>query len=85
MQLLQCLQAGLLAELLTIEIEFRFSRGELVSADDYLSRFPDHAELIENAFDFAGNKGLHFAVFAVRLDLAKVACSRLDLSLYWLC
>ncbi len=44
---------GLLAELLTIEIDFRLSRSEPATADDYLSRFPDHAELIENAFDFA--------------------------------
>lgn len=46
---------GLLAELLAIEVEFRLSRGELATADDYQRRFPDHAELIEDAFDLARN------------------------------
>ncbi len=46
---------GLLVELLAMEIEVRFSRGEQASVRDYWSRFPDQAELIENAFDFAEN------------------------------
>src|SRR5262249_22952228 len=40
----------LLLELLCLEIHYRCQNGETVVADDYVSRFPAHADLIRAAF-----------------------------------
>jgi serine/threonine protein kinase len=68
---------SLLAELLTIEIEHRCSRGEQATADEYVSRFPDQVRLIEDAFDFARESDVPTGSIA-RFDEATVTIAVAD-------
>ncbi|MEL7497767.1 MAG: serine/threonine-protein kinase [Planctomycetota bacterium] len=50
----------LLSELLVLEIDYRRRRGEALTADEYLERFPDHVETIRDAMGLDKAKGRHF-------------------------
>lgn len=43
-------RARLFSELLTLEIEYRRRRGEVVQAAEYLDRYPDYADLVQSLF-----------------------------------
>ncbi|MBA4191920.1 MAG: hypothetical protein C0467_28405 [Planctomycetaceae bacterium] len=43
-------RTALMRELLPLELHYRRAAGESPTADEYLQRFPDHAELIATAF-----------------------------------
>ena len=45
-----------LKELIQIELEFRRKRGESPEADEYLQRFPDHADVIRSILDAASDR-----------------------------
>ena len=50
----------LLAELIALDIDYRQRRGQILSKQDYLERFPDDAKVIDDAFKNPTNKSGRF-------------------------
>lgn len=44
-------QLELLQALLATELEYRLRRDELASCDEYLHRFPDHADVVREQYE----------------------------------
>src|SRR5262245_55581595 len=61
------LRRRLFYELLLVEIEYRVSRGERPSRDDYMREFPQFAELIEAA-PFNHDSKRHFVSACEAID-----------------
>jgi serine/threonine-protein kinase len=64
-------RSGLLLELIAMEIELRVSAGERPLVGDYLVRFPEHTEIVRQAFSESQTLVAEFASDATLADTAE--------------